>query len=144
MGVRKGLMVMLALLVSGGVHAAELEVSDAYVRATPPGMTITAAFFRISNTSNEEVSLKAVAVAGASKAEIHEHKNEGGMMQMREVESLDIPAKGSAVLEPGGYHVMIFGLTEPLRPGAAIDMTLTFDNGESIELHPEVRKIAIQ
>ena len=63
-------------------------------------------------------------------------------MKMRQVEAVEIPAKGSAVLEPGGFHVMLLGVKDPLEEGNAFPMTLTFETAGSVEVEVHIQGIA--
>jgi periplasmic copper chaperone A len=64
----------------------------------------------------------------------------GGMMQMREVDRIDIPAGGTVLLEPGGFHVMLLELQTPLVPGDTVDVTLTFELAGERTVTAEVRE----
>jgi copper(I)-binding protein len=62
-----------------------------------------------------------------------------GMMTMREVSAIDIPAGGTVTLEPGGLHIMLIDLAEPLAAGSSFDLTLDFASGTSLVVPVEVR-----
>ena len=64
------------------------------------------------------------------------------MMEMREVDSIAVPAGETVTLKPGGYHVMLLQLAEPLAAGASIDVTLTFEEAGDVEVVAEVRDVA--
>lgn len=90
---------------------AELVVEDGYVRKPIPGRTMTAAFMKIHNTAEEDAILTSATLEGAKRVEIHTHTHEDGVMKMRQIFELPIKAGESVTLEPGGLHLMIFGLT---------------------------------
>ncbi len=121
--------------------AETFEVQDAYVRAVPPGQPNSAAFMRITNHGPDHRALLAAESDKAEVVELHSHRMEDGMMQMRQVEQIDLPAGETAVLEPGGLHVMLIGLTESLAPGDQIELTLGFDDGEKQTLSLPVKRI---
>lgn len=91
---------------------AELVVEDGYVRKPIPGRTMTAAFMEIHNTAANDAVLTSASLEGAGSVEIHTHTHENGVMRMRQVFELPIKAGESVTLEPGGLHLMIFGITK--------------------------------
>ncbi len=131
------------LLLSMQVSANPLTVEDAYVRATPPNSKNSAAFMVINNAGNKEVKLIAASSDIADRVELHTHINEDGMMKMRQVEEIVIKAQNTAVLQPGGYHVMFLNLKQPLKEGQSVAIRLYFDNGEQIEVAAPIKKVAM-
>jgi copper(I)-binding protein len=65
----------------------------------------------------------------AAAAEVHEMSHAGGVMKMRKVEALDLPANRVVKLEPGGFHVMLFDIARPLKPGERVALTLIVEQG---------------
>ncbi|WP_410760772.1 copper chaperone PCu(A)C [Halochromatium sp.] len=137
------LMSIFVLMV--GLQATALadtiDVQDAYVRAVPPGQPNSAAFMRITNHGDEDRALLAGASDQAKVVELHTHRMEDGMMRMRQVGQIDLPAGETVVLEPGGLHVMLIGLTETLAPGNRVTLTLDFDDGDKQRLSLPVKRI---
>ncbi|HYO87618.1 MAG TPA: copper chaperone PCu(A)C, partial [Candidatus Limnocylindrales bacterium] len=88
---------------------------------------VSAAYTTINNRGDEPLRLVSAATSAAGIVEIHEMIMQNDVMQMRPIDGLDIPAGGSAVLEQGGYHIMLLELAAPLIEGSAIPLTLTFD-----------------
>jgi len=121
--------------------AESVQVDDPYVRAVPPGLTNSASYMSLINTSDQAYALVSVETPAARIAELHEHVHEDGMMMMREVAAIEIPAQGRAVLQPGGLHVMLIGLTRDLKPGEALPIVLVFKDGSRKEVQARVRKI---
>ena len=136
---------LFAVLIYGGLlvtaHADELTVKEPYVRATPPGQKVTGGFLQIENTSDKAVSLVDARSEVAAKVELHETRMEDGMMRMRRVEQIVIPAGGSVALQPGGLHVMFMGLKRGLKPGDSIAIELHFSDGSKQQLNAPVRKV---
>ena len=66
----------------------------------------------------------------------------GGMMTMSPVDQIPVPAGGTAVLEPGGFHIMMMGLAAPLEPGTTVEVTLTFENAGEVVVSADVRDTA--
>ncbi|MFC3853259.1 copper chaperone PCu(A)C [Salinispirillum marinum] len=110
-----------------------------YVRLMPPMQPNTAAFMRLENTTSEDRQLIAVYSDIAEVVELHTHNRVDGVMQMRRVSSIDVPAGESATLQPGGYHIMLIGLKAPLQDGQVVQMTLQFDDGSEQNLQAPVQ-----
>lgn len=96
---------------------AELVIEDGFVRQPIPGRSITAAFMTIRNTSADDIILTEARLEGAGSVEIHTHSHKDGVMKMRQIHQLPIKAGQAVILEPGGLHLMVFGITElPAQP----------------------------
>lgn len=77
----------------------------------------------------------------ASKVtELHAHLNEGGVMKMRQVPFIEVPAKGEAILKPGSLHVMLIDVIQPLKEGEQIVLTLGLEDGTSLAVPAPVRR----
>ncbi|MGD9713621.1 MAG: copper chaperone PCu(A)C [Thermomicrobiales bacterium] len=101
--------------------------------ASPIAMSTAAVFMVIVNDGEEADRLVAAESDAAMTIEIHEVAEVSGVMAMRPLEDgLEIPAGESVVLEPGGYHLMMIGLTGDLTPGETFDVTLTFERAGEI------------
>lgn len=131
------------LIASAALFAQSVTVSSEYVREVPPNMPNSAAFMTLANTSDQPVALVSAASDVSNVVELHEHALVDGMMQMRQIPKIDIPAHGSTLLKPGGLHVMLIGLKRKLKAGETVDITLHFSNGEQIVLHAPVQKVAM-
>ena len=130
-------------LPSYAADAAEtaLRIHAPYVRLTPPGAAATGAFMRIENTGATDRQLIKAESPAAKTVELHTHINEGGMMKMRAVPFIAIKAGGQTELKPGSYHVMLIGLTQPLKDGDQVAITLTFDDGSQQRISAPARPI---
>jgi copper(I)-binding protein len=123
------------LVLSVSLFATGIVVKDIYVRAVPPNLQNSASFMKIMNTTNKDIYLTGAKSSGAKTLELHEHKMNNGMIVMREVKSIKVPAKGMVELKPGGFHVMLIGLNKIFKKGDNIkNMQLDFSNGEVIKL----------
>ncbi|MFO1540089.1 MAG: copper chaperone PCu(A)C [Chloroflexota bacterium] len=121
--------------------AAELHVEGAWARASAMMDRAGAAYLVVRNGGSADDALVGVATPAAMHAELHETTTDAaGMMGMVAVDAVPVPAGGMAVLEPGGYHVMLMGLTGPLVAGTTIPLTLTFASGAVVEVDAEVRE----
>ena len=121
----------MGLLSAAPWLAAELQVDDGYVRGLPPGQTVTAAFMTLVNSSEQAVTIVSATSDSAELAEVHAHVHNNGMMSMKKVDSITVPANGRFVLVPGQHHLMLINLLEPLKQGDAVDITLFFANGST-------------
>lgn len=111
-------------LFSLSVYAAEpLTITDAWARATAPGQDVGAAYMTLKSATAAKV-IKA-ETAAADTVEIHEMSMKDGVMKMRMMETLDLPAGKAVALAPGGFHFMLFDLKSPLKAGTTIELTLT-------------------
>lgn len=139
------LVVLLLLALPIAVHAQgtdTISVQQAWARATPGGSGNGAVFLRVRNTSGHADRLVGASADVAERAELHTHIMKGdGVMRMRRIEEVEIPARGGVMLEPGGHHIMLFGLDHPLREGEAFDMTLIFAGAGSLTVPVSVRPL---
>jgi len=128
----------------GTAQAANVEVKDAWVRGTVPGQQATGAFMRI--TSQTDAAIIAASSPVAAVTEIHEMKMDGGVMKMRAIPRLSLPAGKTVELGPSGYHVMLIKLVQPLRKGDSVPLTLHVESKdnkvEKLEVKAEVRDLA--
>jgi copper(I)-binding protein len=125
-------------------HAdAATEVKDAWARATVPGQKVAGVYMEIRSRAGAR--LVGVRSPAAKTAEIHSMSNDGGVMKMRRLDGLDLPAGQSVRLESGGNHIMLFDITHLLEPGARVPLTLILEqNGKkkSIQVQAEVRAMS--
>lgn len=125
---------LLALLAAPA--SAQVTVTDAWIRGTVPGQKGTGAFMLL--TSAADMALVGVASPAAKVVEIHEMARDGNVMRMRAVDKLVLPAGKAVELKPGGYHVMLMDLVQPLREGDSIPVTLTFADKEGRKTTQEI------
>ena len=119
------------LLVAGlaGVvppAAAQVAVTDAWVRGTVTGQKATGAFMQLKSAADS--TLIGATSPAAKIVEIHEMKQEGGVMKMRAVDRIALPAGKTVEMKPGGYHVMLMDLVAPLKEGETVPLQLTFED----------------
>lgn len=115
-----------SLLIAGGAAAqtAGVEITNAWARATPAKAENGGAYLTIESAAPDR--LTAVSSPVADKAELHEMTMSGTIMRMREVVGIDLPAGKPVTLKPGGYHIMLVGLKQPLHEGDKVPLTLNF------------------
>ncbi|MFG6486633.1 copper chaperone PCu(A)C [Roseateles sp. BYS78W] len=121
-----------------------VKVDDAWVRATVAPQKATGAFMQL--TAAKPVKVVAVSSPVAAVAEIHEMKMDGGVMKMRAVDALPLPAGQAVALKPGSYHVMLMGLKAPIKAGEAVPLTLTVEAEDGkrtvVEIKADARSAA--
>ena len=114
-------------------------VSDALCRPTPNGRQMTGCYVTITATGDDR--LMSVTTPAASRVEIHESRIESGMMMMSHLrEGLPLPAGQTVELKPGGSHIMLLGVTDPLTAGESVTMTLNFAVAKPVEVITPVRQ----
>jgi len=119
-----------------------LEIGHPWTRATPPSAKVGGGYLTVKNTGSEPDRLTGVETDASGKAEIHEMKLEGGVMQMRPVPAgLEIKPGETITLAPGGFHVMFMGLKEPLKEGALVKGTLVFEKAGRVPVEFKVEPI---
>lgn len=128
----------LALLAPLTAMAGPIEVRDAYVHATSTAQPVGAGFLTVANSGAAD-RLLGVACACSQSAELHAMSMDGGVMRMRKLDSIDIPAKGSVTLEPGGMHLMLIGLKAPLADGQQVPLELRFDKAGVVKTMLKVK-----
>lgn len=112
-------------------QAADIEVSGAFMRAVPVAGGNGAAFLTITNHGAAD-RLVAAEAPIAKTVEIHTHVKDGEVMRMRKVDAIAVPAHGSAELKPGADHIMFLGLTEGLKEGSTVTLTLVFETAGKV------------
>lgn len=123
--------------------AADLDIKDPWVRGTVSGQQATGAFMEI--TSKSGATLVGASSPSAGVSELHEMKMDGGVMRMRAIPRLDLPAGKPVALGPGGYHVMLIQLKQPLKKGDRVALTLQIEGKdrkvEAVQVEAEVRDL---
>jgi len=120
-----------------------LSVLEPWARATPPGATVGGAFLVIENPGAADQLLRIESPVSGT-VEMHQTSMKDGMMQMREVKSLTVPAHGQVRFAPGGLHVMLLGLKHPLVEGQHFPMTLVFQNAGSVKVDVIVKGLGAE
>jgi len=142
----KSIVATLALAALSLSAYADVAVKEAWVRGTTPAQKATGAFFEI--TSSEAGALLSASSPVAGVVEIHTMKMEEGVMKMRPIQKLDLPAGKGVKLQPGGNHIMLMELKEQMKSGAVVPITLKIEGKDkkvqTIEIKAEVRDLAAQ
>jgi periplasmic copper chaperone A len=124
--------------------AGDLQIDHPWSKAVPPNSSVAAAFFNVTNHGNENDVLISAESPIAGKVELHAHIHEDGMMKMREVKNIEIPANDGTALKPGANHIMFFNLTKVPKLGDRFPLTLHFKNAGEITIEVAVEKATYQ
>ena len=127
----------LVCAVFSSVAWSQVDVSYAWARASVQGQRATGAFMKISSKDGAKIVGISSAVAGV--AEIHEMKMEKDVMKMASIPVLDIPAGKTIELKPGGYHLMLMDLKNPLNDKTTVAITLTVENLKGVQSRLELQ-----
>jgi hypothetical protein len=127
---------------AGKAHAQPVAVKDAWVRAPAPGQKVAGAYLEL--VSRTHMVLTAVASPAAGSVELHSMSLEDGVMRMRPVARIELPAGKPVKLAPGGLHIMLVDIKQPLKPGDRVPLTLTVQRADLASrsvftVHAEVR-----
>jgi hypothetical protein len=126
------------LVFTSWAQAQNVEVQNAWARATVQGQKATGAFMTL--TAQTPGRLVSVSSPVAGVAEVHEMKMEGDVMKMRALANgLELPAGKPVELKPGGYHVMLMDLKLPLQKDTTIPVTLVFKDAKGVETKKELK-----
>jgi copper(I)-binding protein len=122
------LAAVLALSTAALAQTGTVEIA----RASPGGAQNGAAYLTMKSPTADRLTAAASPVA--NRVELHLSTMDGGVMRMREVLAIDLPPGETVTLKPGGLHVMLMGLKQPLRPGETIPLTLEFEKAGKLEI----------
>ncbi len=115
---------------------AQVDITDAWVRATVQGQKATGAF--MSLTAKKATRLVGVKTDAAALAEVHEMSMDKDVMRMRPIPALELPAGKTVTLKPGSYHVMLMNLKEPLPVDSHVQLTLLFEDAAGVKSQQEL------
>jgi copper(I)-binding protein len=143
---RRLIAVLLPLLASAGAGAADyrlgdLRIESPYAFSRPVGAREGAVYFVIVNSTATADRLIGVSSPASDIIELHTTVRDGSVLRMREVQSVEIPARGRIELRPGGLHVMVMGLDRPLTLGTTLPLTLRFEKSGTIDIQVEIRPV---
>lgn len=137
-------LLVAASLFTATAAFAQTTVSDAWIRGTVAEQKATGMFAKVTSTAGGKLVAASSPVAGV--VEIHEMAMEGNVMKMRAIPGLDLPAGKAVELKPGGYHVMMMALKQPLKAGETVPVTLVVEGKdgkrETVEVKAVVKSLA--
>jgi periplasmic copper chaperone A len=122
---------------SGTIYAQTVKVEGAWVRTTVAGQMGTGGFMKL--TADQDMKLVGVATPVAGVGEVHEMRMDGGVMKMRALPSLDLPAGKTVELKSGGNHIMLMDLKQALAKDSNVPMTLLFKDKAGKDVKMEIK-----
>jgi periplasmic copper chaperone A len=140
-GLRIAPVIAVVLLAAGAALAqtGQLRIENAWARATPGGSQTGAAYMTIQSPNADR--LVAASSPVARKAQLHMMEMSGMVMKMRALAGVDIPAGQPVSLTPGGMHMMLLGLKQPLKAGQSFPLTLRFAKAGERTVNVAVEKV---
>ncbi len=114
----------------GGQHSDAVAIMNAWVRQAHPDAPVNAGYMMLINVGAEDLTLVKLESPSFDEVELHEMAMADGMMKMRELTEVVIPAGGQARFEPSGKHLMLKGPKQHLTEGQSVELTLIFQSGK--------------
>jgi periplasmic copper chaperone A len=125
-------------VMAADYRAGDMVVAQPWSRPTPPVATVGAVYFSMTNVGRTADRLMAISTPIAGKVEMHESRKLQGMIQMRAVTSIECLPGQTVKSEPGGLHVMLLDLTQPLAAGAQFPLLLRFRDAGTLTVQVQV------
>jgi len=152
LGRRAALLVFTAAFACGlacraGAQTASYSLGDLVIqtpwaRATPAGAKVGGAYLKITNNGTQPDRLVGGSLTGAREVEVHEMSMSNNVMKMRHLkDGLEIKPGQTVELKPGGYHLMLTGLSEGLKQGQKVKGSLTFEKAGTVEVEYSVAPV---
>lgn len=124
--------------------AGAVTVRAPWARATPGGAKVAGVYLEIEAAAGTEDRLLGARSPVSGTVEIHDHINDGGVMRMRRIEAVAVKGATAVVLKPGGLHVMLMDLVQPLKAGETVKLTLLFERAGAVEIEAPIMPIGAQ
>lgn len=134
------LVALFTMPVWAAPKASTITISDAWA---PPSLSQAAgvAYLTIKNNGAADSLLRVEATAVTTQPELHTHTHTAeGVVQMRKLNALELPAKSTVTMQPGGHHIMLIGLQKPLIDGADFELTCYFTTHAPITIRVKIDK----
>ncbi|MBP2230590.1 copper chaperone PCu(A)C [Azospirillum agricola] len=119
--------------------AGPIAIDHPWARATAPSAPNGAAYFVLNSVGPDGDRLLSASTPVAEKAELHTHLMDNGVMKMRPVNAIEVTPGSPAALAPGGLHVMLLGLKQPLVKGRSFPLTLVFEKAGAATVQVDVQ-----
>ena len=133
-------LLIAAITTGAAAQTSPIEADRVWARATLSGARTAVVYMTLINKGHDDDRLVAVSTDLAGRADVHATRTENGVMSMRPVTALDVKPGAPTVLKPGGYHVMLMDLKEPLVAGQSFALSLTFEKAGKIDVTGIVEK----
>jgi len=131
---------LIAISTLAQAQTDSISVQDPWVREAPPMANVLAAFMLIENDATMNRKIVAARSPAFKRVEMHKTEVKDGVANMLRQDAVEIPAGGSLAFKPGSYHFMLIGPLKPVKAGDSIPLTLSFANGDQLEVIALVRK----
>lgn len=132
--------ILLLFLLAACSRSEGVQIVGGWVTEPIGNVKNSAAYFTIKNGQGAADRLIGASTPLAARAELHTHVMDNGVVKMRRVSDVEIPAGQNVRFEPGGLHVMLIGLQQPLKAGDQVPLSLTFENAGAVEVQLSVRQ----
>jgi len=119
----------------------DIQVRHPWSRATPPGAKVAVGYMEIRNTGTQPDRLIAASTPVAKRVEMHITQRDGEVMRMRQVKDFEIPARERVTLRPGGSHLMLVDIVQPLKKGERFTLRLRFERAGEMDIELEVQEL---
>ena len=143
-----GMSILCAMVTSLPAKAAAnpessefLQISDGYLRALPPGQTITAGFLKVRNMSDRGCEITSAKSSITDRVEFHEHLHSNGMMRMRPRARVSVPAGETVDFKPGSLHLMLFDIKPEIEELPDTFITLQTDQCGSYKFPLRIKSL---
>ena len=140
------LCIVAAALVAPAASAQSVKVANPWVRAPAPGQKTAGAYVELTSEAN--ATLVAAGSPLAERVELHSMTLDGGVMRMRALSRIELPAGQTVKLAPGGSHVMLVGLKQPLKAGDKVPLVLSVQSSgtslTTLKIEAEVRAVGAE
>lgn len=131
----------VSTVLSANAFAADIQVTAPWARASAGNVANGAAYLTLHNSGKVDDRLVSASTDMALKAELHTHMMNNGMMEMRPVDGIDVPAGKTVTLQPGSLHVMLMGLKAPLKKGVDFPLTLVFEKAGTVKIDVHIEDV---
>ena len=137
-----GLTCLTAQASAHSYTLGQIDIGHPWARASAGNAPAGAAYLTLTNTGSSPDRLISASSPAAEKVQIHTHLMEDGVMKMRALDGVDVDPGAPLEFKPGGLHIMLIGLKEPLKQGTSIPLTLTFKNAGSVQVSVQVDAVS--
>jgi periplasmic copper chaperone A len=136
------MVLCIATAVCAHTHEkGDIQIRHPWARATPPGAKVGAGYLEIRNNGSQPDRLLSASTSMAKRVEMHVTEHAGEVAKMRQLRAFEIPGRERLELRPGGAHLMLVDLVQPLKKGERFAVTLRFERAGEIEVQFEVQEL---
>ncbi|MGF1473967.1 MAG: copper chaperone PCu(A)C [Geminicoccaceae bacterium] len=125
-------------------EAGDLTIQDPWARETTANAQAGGAYFTIENSGSDPDRLTGAEAGIAERVELHTHEITDGVARMVSIDVIDVPGGDQVELAPGGLHIMLIGLNDPLVEGETFPLSLVFERAGTVEIEVAVKDIGHQ